>query len=81
MDNIIQQFKEKIILGIKEELDKIFIERKGDISQLIDLVDKKLKELGRDIIRYILEGSDRVIKGSSERKKAGLYRVKIMRRH
>lgn len=50
-----EQFQENIMLDIKKEIEKIFLEGKGDISQLICPVDDNLKELGREIITYVLE--------------------------
>jgi hypothetical protein len=69
MDTIIQQFSEKIMSEVKKELDKIFLEGESDISQLINLVDMNLKDLGSNIIKYIIEESDRIIKESKGRKR------------
>lgn len=68
MNTIIQQFQENIMSEVKKEVEKVFLEGESDISQLIHTVDKNLKDLGRDIIKYVLEESDTVIKDSLERK-------------
>lgn len=39
-------------------MDKIFVENKSDINQLVEVVDGDLKKLGANIIKYILEQSD-----------------------
>lgn len=76
MNTIIQQFQEKIMVDVKKEIEKIFLEGKGDISQLIYTVDDNLKELGREIITYVLEESDKMIKNSPERVKSWLVHSK-----
>src|SRR5690554_5081640 len=68
MNTIIQKFKENIMSEVKKEVEKVFLQGESDISQLIHTVDKNLKDLGRDIIKYVLEESDTVIKDSLERK-------------
>ena len=58
MNTIIQQFQEKIILDIKKEIENIFLEGISDISHLIITIDDNLKELGRELVKYVLEESD-----------------------
>jgi hypothetical protein len=70
MNTIIQQFQEKIILDIKKEIENIFLEGISDISHLIITIDDNLKELGRELVKYVLEESDKMIKALPERKKS-----------
>jgi len=78
MNNIIQHFEEKITCELEKELKNLFIEENRDISDVITLVNKNLNELGRNIIKYLLEKSNEVIKDSPERLKSWVVKQNDM---
>ena len=78
MNNIIQHFEEKITCELEKELENIFIEGNKDISDVITLVNKNLNELGCNIIKYLLEKSNEVIKDSPERLKSWVVKQNDM---
>lgn len=78
METIIQHFAEKVTSDVEKELEKIFVENNSDISQLIEVVDGNLNKLGAQIIKYILEQSDKIIKESPERLKQWVVQSKDM---
>ncbi|MBM7625153.1 ISLre2 family transposase, partial [Sporohalobacter salinus] len=78
MNTIIQHFTEKVTSEIEKELEKILLGKDSNLSQLINLVDGNLKELGRNIIKYVLEESDQIIRESSARKKSWVIQSRDM---
>jgi len=71
MNNIIQHFHEKITSELEKEIENIFLNGKGDITEIISLVKDNLDELGCKILKEVLEDLDKMIKESGERKKIG----------
>jgi len=69
MNNIIQHFHEKITSELEKEIENIFLNGKGDITEIISLVKDNLDELGCKILKEVLEDLDKMIKESGERKK------------
>ncbi len=78
MNTIIQHFGEKIITELEKVLDEMFIERNGDISEVIETLDNIFSEYGCKIIKHILEESDDIIRDSVERKKSWLIKQREM---
>ena len=78
MDIIIQQFYEKVTSELEKQVEKIFIEGDGDITEVINTVQDNLDELGCNIIKEFLEECDQKIKESTERKKHWVVQQKDM---
>ncbi|MCC3146072.1 ISLre2 family transposase [Halanaerobium sp. Z-7514] len=69
MNNIIQDFAENFSSNIEKYIKELFEGKKGGISGLIEIIDKDLNGLGRDLLVYVLENMDEEIRESKERKK------------
>ena len=80
MDTIIQHFYEKITSELEKKVKNIFLEGKGDISQVINTVEDNLDELGCEIIKDFIEKCDYEIKHSKERKKHWVVQQKEMKK-
>lgn len=80
MDTIIQHFHEKITSELEKEVKNIFVEGKGDISQVINNVENHLNDLGCNIIKDFIEKCDHEIKESKERKKQWIVQQKDMKK-
>ena len=78
MDTIIQHFYEKITSELEKEVENIFMQGNGDITQVINTVKDNLDELGCNIIKEFLEKCDYEIKHSKERKKQWVVQQKNM---
>ncbi|TDO84823.1 uncharacterized protein UPF0236, partial [Halanaerobium saccharolyticum] len=70
MDNIIQEFSEKFTRNIEKCAKKIIEGEKGNISELIKLMQQDMNELGRKTLAYVIETLDEEIMESKERKKS-----------
>src|SRR6056297_319574 len=80
MNNIIQHFHEKITSELGKEIENIFLNSKGDITNIINLVKENLDELGCKILKSVLEDLDKMIKESAERKKKWVVQEKEMKK-
>jgi len=80
MNNIIQHFHEKITSELGKEIEDIFLNSKGDITNIINLVKENLDELGCKILKSVLEDLDKMIKESAERKKKWVVQEKEMKK-
>jgi len=78
MNIIIQQFGEKIITELEKVLDGVFSEGKGDISEVIETLDKVFSEYGCKIVKHILEESDGMIREAAGRKKNWVIKQRDM---
>ena len=70
MDNIIQDFAENFIRHIEKYVDNLFEGEKKDISELIEIMQQDMDELGREALAHVLEKMDQEIMESKERKKS-----------
>lgn len=80
MEYIIQQNAEKIMLDMKKELDMVFDDGNSDLSKIIKVLAGDLNKLGREILEYMMEGTDVSIKDSDERKKVWNVQAKGMKK-
>ena len=78
MNIIIQQFGEKIITELEKVLNGVFLEGKGDISEVIETLDKVFSEYGCKIVKHILEESDGMIREAAGRKKNWVIKQRDM---